>query len=97
MNRAAIYRPEARGVIRRHGPHFDHPLSGAVALVYVFRLRTALSGIPESSLVGVIHAESIAAILLTGSESPVPPYVDVSRPGNNCQERPVKGRSLIEK
>ena len=36
MNRAAIYRPEARGTTRRHGPHFDHPLSGAVALVYVF-------------------------------------------------------------
>jgi len=46
---------EARGVIRGHRPHFDHPLSGAVALVYVFRLRTALSGMPESSLVGVIH------------------------------------------
>ena len=45
---------EARGVIRGHRPHFDHPLSGAVALVYVFRLRTALSGMPESSLVGVI-------------------------------------------
>ena len=57
---------EARGVIRGHRPHFDHPLSGAVALVYVFRLRTALSGMPESSLVGVIHEESSAAILVEG-------------------------------